>query len=188
MKISKESSGINLVDSENSIIIWIFRVVSLFSYQGSALSLYRVSKIYYIKSLWPCQHFFLFSFCFFIASTNIILSNPFGFVKSFFYFFRVFSTFVLSRGNPAFFHKIFFAVFTGCSLDFKLSFTVVSSKYHPPPGKAIPGRKKHTAVLIILPSLFLTVWLSRQPLMTVEYRHHTSWISQDILLKPILLP
>ena len=35
MKISKESSGINLVDSENSIYIWIFRVVSLFSYQGS---------------------------------------------------------------------------------------------------------------------------------------------------------
>ena len=114
MKISKESSGINLVDSENSIIIWIFRVVSLFSYQGSALSLcyvskiyyiksfllcqhffyflisclYRVSKIHYIKSLWPCQHFFLFSFCFFIASTNIILSNSFGFVKTFFNIFK----------------------------------------------------------------------------------------------------
>ena len=108
MKISKESSGINLVDSENSIYIWIFRVVSLFSYQGSSLSLYRVSKIYYIKSFLLCQHFFSFSFCFFIASTNIILSNPFGFVKSFFDFFWFFCKTLFSDKmhiqNPRFFH------------------------------------------------------------------------------------
>ena len=83
MKISKESSGINLVDSENSIIIWIFRVVSLFSYQGSTLSLLRQRKILYQISL-TLSTLFLLSFChFFIASTDNILSNSFGFVKTF---------------------------------------------------------------------------------------------------------
>ena len=86
MKISKESSGINLVDSENSIYIWIFRVVSLFSYQGSLLSLFA-SAINIISNLFDVVNtFFNFFFCFFIASTDIILSNPFDFVNTFFHF------------------------------------------------------------------------------------------------------
>ena len=115
MKISKESSGINLVDSENPIIYLNFQgcfTVQLSRFVAVALPrqqnllyqilfalstlffifflfLYRVNEYYLIKSIWVCQEFF--------------------------YFFRVFSTFVLSRGNPAFFHKIFFAVSTGYS-------------------------------------------------------------------------
>ena len=45
-----------------------------------------VSDKYYIKFLWCCQHFFNFLFCFFIASTDTILSNPFDFVNTFFSF------------------------------------------------------------------------------------------------------
>ena len=45
-----------------------------------------VSDKHYIKSLWCCQHFFNFLFCFFIASTDTILSNPFDFVNTFFHF------------------------------------------------------------------------------------------------------
>ena len=95
MKISKESSGINLVDSENSIYIWIFRVVSLFSYQGSLLS-HFASAINIISNLFDVVNtFFNFLFCFFIASTDTILSNPFDFVNTFFIFFKkVFLAFV----------------------------------------------------------------------------------------------
>ena len=56
MKISKESSGINLVDSENSIYIWIFRVVSLFSYQCSFINtgLKAVVDLFYFVTAVGC--------------------------------------------------------------------------------------------------------------------------------------
>ena len=90
MKISKESSGINLVDSENSIIIWIFRVVSLFSYQGSALSLLRQRKILYQISLTLST---LFYFYFVISlSRQQITSYQIHLVLS-----RLFLTFLSSK-------------------------------------------------------------------------------------------
>ena len=90
MKISKESSGINLVDSENSIIIWIFRVVSLFSYQGSALSLLRQRKILYQISLTLST---LFYFHFVISlSRQQITSYQIHLVLS-----RLFLTFLSSK-------------------------------------------------------------------------------------------
>ena len=89
MKISKESSGINLVDSENSIYIWIFRVVSLFSYQGSLLS-HFASAINIISNHFCFVKTFLklFLFCcsVFTASARYILSDGDTFVNTFFHF------------------------------------------------------------------------------------------------------
>ena len=111
MKISKESSGINLVDSENSIYIWIFRVVSLFSYQGSLLS-HFASAINIISNRFCFVKTFLklFLFCCFVftASARYILSDGDTFVNTFFHFFDFFSVFVLTHENSTFFHKIFF--------------------------------------------------------------------------------
>ena len=56
-------------------IVWIFRVVSLFSYQGS-----------FPLFLWVSAALFLF----FTASANIILSNIFHIVNTFFNFFSTF--------------------------------------------------------------------------------------------------
>ena len=93
MKISKESSGINLVDSENSIYIWIFRVVSLFSYQGSLLS-HFASAINIISNRFCFVKTFLklFLFCCFVftASARYILSDGDTFVNTFFHFFWFF--------------------------------------------------------------------------------------------------
>ena len=84
MKISKESSGINLVDSENSIIYLNFQ--GCFTVQLSrfcAVAFASAKDI--ISNLFDFVNTFLLSFChFFIASTDNILSNSFGFVKTFF--------------------------------------------------------------------------------------------------------
>ena len=95
MKISKESSGINLVDSENSIYIWIFRVVSLFSYQGSLLSRFA-SAINIISNLFDVVNTF-FNFFFVSLSRQQILSYQIHLILStlFFIFFKkVFPAFV----------------------------------------------------------------------------------------------
>ena len=129
MKISKESSGINLVDSENSIIYLNFQgcfTVQLSRFCAVALPrqqnllyqilfalstlffifflfLYRVNEYYLIKSIWVCQEFF--------------------------YFFRVFSTFVLSRTTcRPFFSDVFFNRIRTYFLPF---FFIYSSKYWP---------------------------------------------------------
>ena len=100
MKISKESSGINLVDSENSIYIWIFRVVSLFSYQGSLLSLFA-SAINIISNLFDVVNTF-FNFFFVSLSRQQVLSYQIHLILStlFFIFFKkVFSGFCYHAKN-----------------------------------------------------------------------------------------
>ena len=86
MKISKESSGINLVDSENSIYYLNFQ--GCFTVQLSRFfAVTFASAINIISNLFDVVNTFLnFLFCFFIASTDTILSNPFDFVNTFFHF------------------------------------------------------------------------------------------------------
>ena len=93
MKISKESSGINLVDSENSIYYLNFQGCFTVQLSRFFAVAFCVSDKYYIKSLLLCQDFFktFLFFCFvFTASARYILSDGGTFVNTFFKLFLIF--------------------------------------------------------------------------------------------------
>lgn len=93
MKISKESSGINLVDSENSIYYLNFQGCFTVQLSRFFAVAFCVSDKYYIKSLLLCQDFFktffVLLFCLYRVSKIYIIRRR-HFCQHFFSFFLIF--------------------------------------------------------------------------------------------------